>query len=369
LPDINLSKQSMDSSETTDPRFKSPETIFEDSISCLHWYHSRVISTTSALAVSSWDSKVRIFHVTPSFGLYPPAVIEITSLSTEYPCLGLAFLASPEDLAFGSIDGTLAHMRTSNGRIIQTFGKHDAAVQGLHQVNDSQPLLCSTSYDGKTKFWDLRTGGTSPTFELDLAEKIVCSDVAGSQMVVGLANEKIHIFDIRHAFQTRSAGPQIDTTLGVNSPLSDISISKDGNIGIGSYSGRSAISKFKPSPDGNFTLETPFCFRAQKLDSGQGGNNTGRTIMYPVNAVGHHPINPDIYLTAGRDGVVNFWKISQKKRILNFTWKGVPITKAKWSPDGRHLAYGVGYDWSKGIEGAKSFKTKLCVHLFDPALV
>jgi hypothetical protein len=32
------------------------------------------------------------------------------------------------------------------------------------------------------------------------------------------------------------------------------------------------------------------------------------------------------------------------------------------SPDGLFLAYALGYDWHKGIEGADSCKPRICIH-------
>ncbi len=54
--------------------------------------------------------------------------------------------------------------------------------------------------------------------------------------------------------------------------------------------------------------------------------------------------------------------VNRRTRLSGFSTGGVPVTEAKWSPDAMYVAYGVGYDWSKGIEGAKSYKTELRVH-------
>ena len=46
-----------------------------------------------------------------------------------------------------------------------------------------------------------------------------------------------------------------------------------------------------------------------------------------------------------------FWDLMQKNKIKEFAQAGVPVTKAKISPDGNFVAYALGYDWSEGIWG------------------
>jgi len=345
----------------TDPSFHRISTQFEDSIANVCWFPSE---PSTAIAVSSWDSKVTIYTVPHSN--MPSTLQELTSISTEYPCLALSFLGSSGLIITGSIDGTVAAADTSTGRITQTFGKHDDAVQAVYTLADSQ-AVCSLSYDKTMKVWDVRASANqTPISTISFGEKVVCSDIAGPVIIAGLGNQQFCAFDVQCALQTQSVGPQLETTLGIDSPLSDVSVSKDGAIGLGSLSGRSAVSWLKPSPDGNFTMNNSYCFKGHKLDVGQDGNFSNKTIMYPINAVGVYPKNQDVYFTAGSDGGINFWNIAKKSRIGGFKWNGMPITKAKWSPDGKYLAYGIGYDWSKGIEGAKSHKTQLCIHLVQP---
>jgi len=351
------------SAETTDPCVYRTSTQFGDSIANICWFPAE---PSPAIAVSSWDSKITIYHAPQSNTSF--SVQELTSISTDYPCLALSFLGGPTNLITGSIDGTVAGVDISTGRIIhvQTFGKHDDAVQAVYSLADNQ-AVCSLSYDKTMKVWDVRASANqAPIVTLSFGEKVVCSDKTGPLMIVGLANQKFCAFDVQRALQTQSVGPQLETTLGIDSPLSDVSISKDGAIGLGSLSGRSGVSWLKPWVNDSFTMSNTYCFKGHKLDVGQGGNTSNKTIMYPINAVGVYPKNQDVYFTAGRDGCVHFWNIAKRSRIGGFKWNGVPITKAKWSPDGKYLAYGVGYDWSKGIEGTKSHKTQFCVHLVQP---
>jgi len=344
--------------DTTDPSFAVANTVFEDSIASICW-NSNTFS--SLLAVSSWDSKIRSYVVHSGNN----SLVGVAVCDTEFPCISLAWVNGTNCVVTGSIDGTVASVDAAAGRPVATYGKHDDAVKGVYHFADND-LTCSVSYDQTLKFWDPRQQGTLGT--VNLGAKAVCSDMVLNVMAVGLNNQKFVVFDVRNALGTNSVGPQMDTTLGADSPLSSLSLSKEGAIGLGSYSGRSAISWLKPSVEhsGSFTMSGTYCFKGHKAEPGQPGNISAKTILFPINTVAMHPLNKDTYLTGGRDGFINFWNITKKSRLGGFTWKGVPVTEAKWSPDGTYVAYGIGYDWSQGIDGAKSHKTKLCLHKVQP---
>jgi len=59
---------------------------------------------------------------------------------------------------------------------------------------------------------------------------------------------------------------------------------------------------------------------------------------------------------------VNFWDFRGREKLSYFTWTNTPITAAKYSPNGKLLAYACGDDWAKGIEGSKSIQPKLYIH-------
>jgi len=338
----------------------SATTSFEDSIAQICWYPDERFHV---FGVSSWDSKVRIYSVTEENSVQ--ILQERSTFNTEYPCLSLSFRESSNHMAAGFIDGTVSVIDTSRGeQTFQTIGKHEDAVKGVYffQESDGNSFLCSVSYDKTLKVWDLRQQG--PVATIRLGAKVVCSDMAFPKMILGLSNQRFHVFNIlQDLIQHKSVGPERDTTLGADSPLSSVSIAKDGAIGIGSLSGRSALSWL----DGLLSMKDTFCFRAQQITAGQAGNTSGKAILFPVNAVGIHPKNTKTYFTTGRDGVINIWDTKNRKRIKRIETGGIPVTEAKWSPDGNMLAYGCGYDWSTGIGGAKSFKTTLRIHKVQPS--
>ena len=56
-------------------------------------------------------------------------------------------------------------------------------------------------------------------------------------------------------------------------------------------------------------------------------------------------------MTAGGDGKIIFWDISQKNKIKEFCYNNQPVTACKISPDGNFLVYALGNDWSEGVWG------------------
>jgi len=330
-----------------------------DSIANICWYPSE---PSRMLAYSSWDSKIRICS---TYLFHDTVVIETGGKFTfEYPCLALAWVRSTTSLVAGFLDGTVAGIDSATGQTIRTYGKHDDVVQAVYQFGDGTNTICSVSYDSTLKLWDIRNNSNSPVQTLKLGDKAVCSDMMFPYMAIGLSNQNFHAFDINQAIRSSNI-QQLPTTLGYDSPLSDISLSKELAIGIDASSGRSALSwlKFAPHDPSIMSMDGTYCFKGHKSEPGQNGNATNLKIMYPINAVGMHPKQKDTYFTAGRDGYVHFWNITKRSRLSGFQVLGAtPITKAKYSPDGVFLALGTGYDWSNGIEGEKSSRATFYIH-------
>jgi len=349
-----------------DQAFQEASMGIEDSIANICWFPDE---TENVVACSSWDSKIHVNQFSPSsFSPTHPVtnLSTIASITTEYPCISLAWLKESRKLCGGAIDGSIYCIDPADNNSILVVGKHDDAVNGVYYLEQSGGVLCSISYDKTMKFWDLRS--SSPIVNCQLGAKPVCSDVNPTTMVIGLENEKLMVFDIRLNYLSVGRDPSsyyIDSPLGSGSQLSAVSISKEDVIGIGSYDGRSNLSSATTRFGGRMGLNNIVTFKAHKADSDQ----PNIKIMYPIHAVGFHPVNKNTFITAGGDGSVYFWDIPLRGKIANISCPATPITAAKFSPNGKFLAYGIGYDWAKGIEGSKSIKPKLRIHTTqDPEL-
>ena len=348
-----------------DQHFLQAPTVFNDSIASLCW--TSQAHSSSLLACTSWDSQVAIYC---GFEDYSPeeeedSIRELNVSSGEVPCLCVNWIQprhSP-NLLLGDIGGTVWTQDITTGTRIQ-FGKHDDAVKNIY---DWGSRIISLSYDKTMKFWDLRS--PDPVNSFPLGAQVVCSDLLDSTLAIGLSNKKLLIFHLDD-FSTVLGNVDsfsIDSPLGQSSQLSSISISKENVVGIGTYDGRSNLSNIQRMSDETTKLSNIVTFKAHKIDLGQDGNTSDLKILYPIHAVGLHPQNKKTYFTAGGDGTIIFWDIALKNKLSTLSLHPTPITAAKMSPDGKFLAYGVGYDWAKGIEGSKSIKTSLNFHFMQPA--
>ena len=345
----------------TDKEYKRSTRNFQDSVACLSWHKDE---NPNILACSAWDATLSVHYVTARNREVSTVenVYEGASRNFLTPFISLGWQSTERKLIAGNIDGSIHLIDLNDFPISDQIGKHDDAVKGVYYLEESR-TICSLSYDRTMKFWDPRTQGQIISF--NLGAKPVCSDMLFPNIAIGLSNEKLLIFDmirdINAVFRERD-NYYINSPLGSDSPMSALSISKENAIGIGNYDGRSNLSKFERRSDGTVSLNNIVTFKAHKIDPGQNGNTSRLKILYPIHAVGLHPLNRNTYFTAGGDGCVNFWDIPARNKLSFFTCTNTPITAAKYSSNGKLLAYAYGYDYAKGIEGERTIKPKLHIH-------
>jgi WD40 repeat protein len=134
----------------------------------------------------------------------------------------------------------------------------------------------------------------------------------------------------------------------------DLNIDGEG-FGIATHCGRANLSKISYQ-QGKHTISNIMTFKGQKSDI------SGHQNLYPVTAVGFNPRYNWHCFTTGADGILNFWDYLSKSRTTQYSFNGRSISCARASTDGKYLAYGLGYEWSQGINGYGSGKTSVGVH-------
>jgi len=142
------------------------------------------------------------------------------------------------------------------------------------------------------------------------------------------------------------------------SPTSSVGLfCNNGGFAAGSCDGRANLSNL--SREGiNFKSSSIMTFKCHKTEEGK------NQVLYPVNSLGFNPRSNVFLFTAGGDGMLNFWDHKEKNKIKTFSFKGLPVTKGKVSHDGQMVAYGLGYDWQKGIWGLdQNVKPRIVVHV------
>jgi len=69
--------------------------------------------------------------------------------------------------------------------------------------------------------------------------------------------------------------------------------------------------------------------------------------------------------SCGSEGNLYFWNTKKKNKSAEFIHgENTSVTSADMHPSGKLIAYGLGYDWSKGCWGLSDFdeRSMICVH-------
>jgi len=323
----------------------------QDTVSALVWSPNTQVRY---LGAASWDSKVRLYEATAS-GMSKALVLKST-MTVEEPLLSLAWTSDLSKMFGACVNNSVKAIDVQSGQSINV-GMHDAGVKDVYWL-ESLNLVCSLSFDKTMRIWDCRQ--STPVQGFNLGHKVFASDLLFPFLFVGLSDEKVLLIDFNNlqALQKQQLD-YIDSPLGQGSQLTSVSLFSDGGgVGMGSFDGRANLSQFqKEGMSGKIKLNSIMTFKCHKTEQPQ--------VLYPVHSIGFHPKSKYFVYTAGGEGNVFFWDYNSKTKIKGFGFKSQPVTKVKMSPDGILLAYSLGYDWCKGIEGMGSYKTKVCCHIMQ----
>jgi len=347
-----------DDASMSDINIVKQEHFPSDTISSITWAPSTSVRMFSA---SSWDSKIRIYD-TVIQSMQEKGLVQKACFDVEDPCLSTNWSEDLSKLFAGCVNNTVKAFDLNTGQSANV-GQHDGGVKSVYWISSAN-TLCTLSFDKTIRFWDLRQQNPVAGFNLGL--KVYCSDFYAPNIVVGLADEKILLVNLPNIQNMlgKNQLDYVDSPLGKDSQLTAIEFFADGSgIGLASHDGRANLSKFDQDQMGRVKLTNVMTFKCHKVDQGQG--NQQQQMLYPVHAIGFHPKSKNFVYTAGGEGNMFFWDYGAKNKITGFSYKGVPITRAKMSPDGMLLAYSLGYDWAKGIEGYMSHKPKICCHIMQ----
>lgn len=325
-----------------------------DTISSLAWIPN---TNHRILACSSWDSKVRLFECVAQN--MQKGLVQKAAMDVEDPLLSLAWSEDSTKLFGGCINTHVKAFDVSTGKLI-SVGKHDSPVKDVFWVPGGANMVMSTSYDKTIRFWDLRQ--QNPAAGYSVGHKIYCADLVGPAVVLGLSEEKLLVFGLQNmqAMLGKQNLDYIESPLGQGSQLTCVAFFTDGGgVGTASHDGRANLSKLDVDTSGKPKLGNIMTFKCHKLDQGS------QQMLYPVHGIGFHPAAKSFVYTAGGEGNIFFWDYSAKNKITGFSYGKVPVTRVKMSPDGTLMAYALGYDWAKGIEGYMSHKPKLAVHMMQ----
>jgi len=342
-----LSQLQAQDASTLDFNVADPSDQPKDTVSSIAWSPS---GNNSTFVTSDWDSQIRIYEVKED----PGTLVQEAQFDAESPCLSVKWNDDETRVFAGCADGTVKLFDILNGGKCLEIGKHEGPVKSVHWI-PSEKCLLTISFDKTIKCWDLRQDGH--TSELQLDYKPFCSDVLYPYLAVGLSDAKILLMDFT---KSTSKPSYLDSPLGVQSQITMIklTLAREGGYGVGlsGNEGRTNVSKFDTGGSA-IRLQSVITFKVpEKVRNNE-------TMKYSVNCFGFHPHRGYQFIYTGEaDGRLFFWDSVKKGRIVDFDFKGNSITQAEVDPTGKYMAYSLGYDWARGIQGYMSQPSKVCVH-------
>jgi len=296
----------------------------------------RFANTTNFLAASSWDKTVRLYD----------AVGNSLKQTWDLPAAVLDVCHSADDQVLCS--GGLArqvtlHYPNSAQKII---GTHDNAISAVEHASNTGCFVTG-SWDTHVKMWDPRSA-TPLVDSACTTKKIFAMSVSGQHIVVGTADRKVYIYDVRNIstlLQDRESSLKHQTR--------DIQVNAD-NTGylLTSVEGRVAVEYFDPSQEWQ---DRKFAFKCHRYVD----KETQSVTVFPVNCSAFHPTF-GTFVTGGCDGLVNVWDGNNKKRICQFPQFNTSIASVDFNLDGRLLAIAVSYTWEQG-EKADAPPDQICI--------
>lgn len=269
------------------------------------------------MAVSSWDSTIRIYDPSNQLGTGTNSVT-----NTGKPLLSCCFSTdAPSQVYAGAVDGTLQMVDLQSNQ----QNEFQAHTEGIKSVRYYQNMVVTASWDKTVKFWDIRS--SKQAFSIDLPGKAYAMDLEKTFMALSVSGNQVITYDLNNINQKKTHA------IKLNWMVRSIGCGNDNNtFAIGGIEGKCEIL--------NITNPVKkMVFRCHRVDNK----------AYSVNAVSFLPSNLNIIATAGGDGSILFFDSSSRFKV--FTQKeNDPITAGKFSSNSQYFVYATGHDWSSGYE-------------------
>jgi mRNA export factor len=329
--------------------------IPSDSVSCLA-LNGTSNTRTSIVMAGSWDSSLNCYEVSYK---QQPGVAELANVVHQGqvlhggPVLSCDMDPVQNNAFSGSADGTVNMWNPTQGpAAVRTIGRHDQPVRCVKWMPELN-LLASASWDRSLRLWDTRQ--PQPVATIVTNERIYAMDAAGKIVVLGTADQHMHVFPDITQHQNKF---EYKSPLNYQTRCVSIFADRQG-YAAGSIEGRVAIEYFNechtktldntPSTDKN---KSSFVFKCHRHD----------TEVYSVNAIDFYHTNK--FLTAGSDGCIVWWDKDKRSRLCakDTYKKTVPIVAAKFTPDGASMFYAAAYDWSRGADYAPNCTQNMIHH-------
>lgn len=314
-----------------------------DCVSCVKF--SPKECPANILGVTSWDCSCSVWQVANG----PNGVQSTPSWTTtvEAPPLCMSFSNDGRAFIGGcSKNVTQWNLQTNQKNVVATHDLPVSALTYLSIPNVMNDLLVTGSWDGKLRWWDLRT--PTPIKEENLCEPIFALDAQRSVPMMAVATGRVvHVYNL----QTMTKVDEILPPDPVKFNFRCVSCAPDyQGVAFGGVEGRISFGRMDKSQG--------CTFKAHQLSQG----NTH--LMYQTNFCVHHPQRP-LVLTGGGDGSLFCMDRESRREVCTFPAKekhmneNIPISAGDISADGTLIAYAHSYDWSAGKDGYKNQPTSV----------
>ena len=285
-----------------------------DGISSLSWS-----PVANFLVATAWDGDVYCYEVGNNGQAVPKA-----SQKHEGPVLCSDWSHDGTAVFSGGCDNKAQKWDLATNTPTQV-AQHDAPIRHLCWIKEVN-LLATGSWDKTLRYWDTRS--PTPALQVQLPDRCYALSCTHPLLVVGTAERHIQVYDLNNP---SAPFKQLQSPLKYQTRTVAAFPDKSGYL-VGSIEGRVAVQHVDDAAQSkNFTFK---CHREQ-------------TDIYAVNDIKFHPTH-GTFVTAGADGVFNFWDKDSKQRLKQMGKCNAPIPCGAFSADGGIYAYAVSYDWSKG---------------------
>ncbi|VDN07315.1 unnamed protein product [Thelazia callipaeda] len=274
------------------------------------------------LAVSSWDSFVRLYN----FPAGPVTALEKRSYSHSKPVLSCAFFSN-KDIASGGLDSLIKIYNIESGEEF-IIGHHKAPVRCL-EYSKQHNLIVSGSWDSSIMLWDTRSK-SSAGFGNN-GDKVYALDCHDNRVLVGTSSRKIFIWDVRNLGEPEQIRDSPLKAFTIFFQIRSVKCFPNGEaFVVASIEGRVAVEYFDMSAE---VQKNKYAFKCHR-EKDQSGAET----IYPVNCIDFHPLH-NTFVTGGSDALVNFWDPFNRKRICQLH----NIMSVSFNANGTQLAIAASY--------------------------
>lgn len=322
-------------------------------------------ATDGLLSACSWDGSVYLY-ATDGSGLQESLQLK-TSIpnANSSPVLCSCFSPDGAMLFTGSADGNIRIIDMNTGGQVD-FPGHEAGISCMAYTTSG--YLVTGGWDKKVKFWNAKQYDSNPLVkEYTMDEKVYAMDSKDSVLVVCLGKNILVSFEVHNltklhlpssastVYNSYGQNKYGDRNSGVNSSYgSNTANSKyltkltwqirtlacmyDGKCAaLGGLDGRVDIVAVQETKEQS--LQNFFVFKCHREEP----------LAYPINKLLYHPLYQNVILTCGGDGTYKLWNTHTRTKVKTGGPGGEKsITAAAFDSGGKHCAYSVGYDWSKG---------------------